>query len=332
MLDYPSARDPFDALLASGASDSDAPGLAPGPTSAPKHRASETGAARGTDATAPDAAPSSATATVSPADSLSAALAEIARLRSEVTRLRLEVAEQGQARDAFISLAAHELRSPLTTVKGYAQLLLRQARRTPLPPAMARSVAAIDEQTARMSDMVGELHDATRIRRGDFEVICTHVDLVALAEAEVERRRPLAPEHTLLLLAEAPALMGQWDGARLAQVIRDLLENAIRFSPEGGVVVLRLAEVDGMATLSVRDQGVGVAPADHERIFEYLYRAPDAERRNLSGVGLGLYVSRAIAERLGGRLWLVASDTNGGGSEFRLALPLDASLGYMVQL
>ena len=298
MLDYPSAHDPSDALLASGAPGADV-------------------------ATTPSVTPAGAT----PAGPLSAALAEIARLRAEVTRLRLEVAEQGQVRDAFISLAAHELRSPLTTVKGYAQLLLRQARRTPLPLAMARSVAAIDEQTARMSDMVGELHDATRIRRGDFEVICTHADLVALAEAEMERRRPLAPEHTLLLLAAAPALVGQWDGARLGQVIRDLLENAIRYSPEGGVVVLRLAEEDGMATLTVRDQGVGVAPADHERIFEYLYRALDAERRNLSGIGLGLYVSRAIAERLGGRLWLAASDTSGGGSEFRLALPLDTKPG-----
>lgn len=315
MFDYPSAYDPSDALFVSGARDADAP--------APRRRASETVVgATPADVTPNAAASADAAPGASPADPLSAALAEVARLRAEVARLRLEVAEQGQARDAFISLAAHELRSPLTTVKGYAQLLLRQARKVALPPAMARSVEAIDQQTGRMSDMVGELHDAARIRRGEFEVVCARADLVALAEAEVERRRPLAPEHTLLLLAEASSLVGQWDGARIAQVIRDLLENAIRYSPAGGVVVVRLAAEDGTATLSVRDQGVGVAPADHERIFEYLYRAPDAERRNLSGIGLGLYVSRAIVQRLGGRLWLAASDTTGGGSEFRLALPL----------
>ncbi len=285
MLEHSSSQDPFDALYASGAPGADV------------H--------------------------TSTSDPLSDARAEIARLRAEVAHLRVEVAEQSQARDAFISLAAHELRSPLTTVKGYAQLLLRQARKVALPPAMERSVAAIDEQTSRMSDMVVALHEATRIRRGDFELMCGPVDLVALAQAEVERRRPLATEHTLLLSAETPSLVGQWDGPRVAQVIRDLLDNAIRYSPEGGVVVLRLAREDGVATLSVRDQGIGVAPADRERIFEYLYRAPDAERRNLTGVGLGLYIGRAIAERLGGRLWLAASDTRGGGSEFRLALPME---------
>jgi len=321
MLDYPFAHDPSDALFACGAPDAHA--TRPTPT----QRAADAEPPTPADATPansrpPDAASADDAPPTAPADPLAAALDEIARLRAEVERLRLEVVEQGHARDAFISLAAHELRSPLTTVKGYAQLLLRQARKAPLPAAMTRSVEAIDEQTARMSDMVGALHDATRIRRGDFELLRAPVDLVALAESEVERRRLLAPEHTVLLLAEASSLVGQWDGARLAQVIRDLLDNAIRYSPEGGVVVLRLAAEDGMATLSVRDQGIGVAPADRERIFEYLYRAPETERRNLSGVGLGLFISRAIAERLGGRLWLAASDTTGGGSEFRLALPL----------
>jgi signal transduction histidine kinase len=296
MLDHTSANDPFDALLASNAPDADA--HVPSPS-------------QRFDATDMNDAP----------DPLAEAQAEIARLRAEIAHLRLEVAEQSHARDAFISLAAHELRSPLTTVKGYAQLLLRQARKIALPPAMERSVAAIDEQTARMSDMVGAFYDALRIRRGDFELTRTRADLVALTTAEVERRRPLAPEHTVLLLAEEPSLVGQWDATRVSQIIHALLDNALRYSPAGGGVALRLAQEDGMATLSVRDQGIGVAPADREHIFEYLYRAPDAERRNLNGVGLGLYISRAIAERLGGRLWLAASDTSGGGSEFRLALP-----------
>lgn len=270
---------------------------------------------------APVAQPATA---VEQAEALAAALAEVARLRTEALRLRAEVAQQTQERDAFISLAAHELRSPLTTVKGYAQLLARQARKTPLAAAMARSVEAIEQQASRMSDLVGELHDATRIRRGDFEVTPLNADLVALAAVEIDRRRALAPEHTLLLLSEAPSLLGQWDGQRLSQIIRDLLDNATRFSPDGSIVVLRIGTRDGAATLSVRDQGIGVARADRELIFDYLYRAPNAERRNLSGLGLGLYVSRAIAERMGGRLWLAASETaaHGGGSEFRLTLPI----------
>jgi len=248
---------------------------------------------------------------------------ENATLRAEVTRLRRELADHAAAQDALLSLAAHELRGPLTALRGYAQLLIRQAHKAPLPSALTHSVEVIEQQSVRLSDMVGELHDAARIRRGDFEVLHAPVDIVPLMEAEIERRRVLAPEHTLLLLADVTSLVGLWDGARLGQVFRDLLENATRYSPEGGVVVIKLAETDGAAWVSVRDQGIGVDPADWEHIFAYLYRAPNAEQRNLSGLGLGLFVSRAITTQLGGRLWLEASDTHaGGGSEFHLTLPL----------
>ncbi len=248
---------------------------------------------------------------------------DVAALCAEVARRRDELAQQAAAHDALLSLAAHELRGPLTVIKGYAQLLARQGRTTPLPGTLTHSVEVIEQQSTRLSDMVGELHDAARIRRGDFELIRTQVDLAPLVEAELERRRPLAPDHTLLLLTETTSLVGHWDAMRVGQVIRDLLDNATRYSPEGGVVVVRLGQADGMASVSVRDQGIGVEREQWERIFDYLYRAPNAERRNLSGVGLGLFVSRAIASKLGGRLWVAASDPHaGGGTDFHFTLPL----------
>ena len=117
--------------------------------------------------------------------------------------------------------------------------------------------------------------------------------------------------------------MGSWDGGRVEQVLRDLLDNAVRHSPAGSTVVVRMTHDAHSARVSVRDQGIGIAEPDRERLFTYLYRTADSERRNLAGLGLGLFVSRYLIERMGGRLWLEAScTTDPSGSEFAFTLPL----------
>jgi signal transduction histidine kinase len=228
-------------------------------------------------------------------------------------------------RMAFISLAAHELRSPLTSVKGYAQLLLRSARKDPAYPQNSlRALQSIEQQASRMSDMVAELLDASRIERGVFEVHPRPTELIPLVERVVEQRRPSLEQHTLRLEPDEQVLRGNWDAVRVEQVVRDLLDNAIRYSPEGGEVLVRITHADGEARVCVRDEGVGVAEDERERIFGVFYRGAITQRRNLAGLGLGLFVSRTIAERLGGRLWLDTSDATATGSVFCLALPLAA--------
>jgi signal transduction histidine kinase len=243
-----------------------------------------------------------------------------------VQALRLEerALREGRARDEFISLAAHELRSPLTSIKGYAQLLARQARKHTLPESMARSVEAIEQQSMRMSEMIGELLDASRIRRGVLDVIPGMTDLVSLVERLLERRGPMYPQHELVLESTVPSLVGGWETSRVEQIVRDLLDNAVRYSPEGGPVTLRISREGRMARLTVRDAGIGIAEADREHVFDYLFRAVAAEQRNLTGLGLGLFVSRAIAERMGGSLtldWTTTAEPS--GSQFSLRLPLD---------
>jgi len=231
--------------------------------------------------------------------------------------------EDGRARDEFISLAAHELRNPLAAVTGYAQLLVRQARKHVLPDAMLRSIAAIEQQSLRMSEMIGELLDASRIRRGTLEVQAADTDLIPLARKVIAKRQGNAPRHTIALRIETPSLVGCWDGLRVEQILRDLLDNAVRFSPDGGPIFVRLATSEGMALVSVRDEGIGIEPEDQPHIFEYLYRAPSAEERNQSGLGLGLYICWHLAERMGGRLVLHETRTeNTHGSELHLLLPL----------
>lgn len=238
-------------------------------------------------------------------------------------RLRQQVAAQGKARDEYISLAGHELRSPLTSIKGYAQLLARQSRKTTLPESMVRSVEAIEQQSQRMSEMIGELLDASRIQRNRLEISLARTDLVPIAVKVVERRRKFHPQHLIELKIEAETLIGNWDALRVEQILRDLLDNAARFSPEGGVITVGLTGKNGDAQVRVLDYGIGVPDEDRERIFEYLYRAPSAQRRNLTGLGLGLYICRNLAERMGGRLVLRETHADeGSGSVFELSLPL----------
>ncbi|HEX7961884.1 MAG TPA: HAMP domain-containing sensor histidine kinase, partial [Terriglobales bacterium] len=237
-------------------------------------------------------------------------LAEIARV-------------EGRARDAFISLTAHELRSPLTSIKGYAQLLMRQSTKYPIPEPMLRSVESIEQQSGRMAEMVGELLDASRITRGVLEVQVAPVDLVPLAHKVVERRAVHFPQHTITFATEEESLVAVADAQRVEQVLRDLIDNGARHMPHGGDVTVALSRQDGMALVTVRDQGIGIPEGEHERIFAYLYRSSLSEQKNLSGLGLGLYVSRHLVERFGGRLWLESSRTaEPMGSEFRFTLPL----------
>src|SRR5258707_5333323 len=235
---------------------------------------------------------------------LAGAVATAAGAGMRALRMAEEASAGARARDAFTSHAAHELRGPLTSLKGYAQLLARQARKNTVqvPDSMLRSAEAIEEQSARMADMVGELLDASRIQRGTLELLPpTRVDLVALATKVVERQRVSSPLE-IVLASDESSLPGVWDAQRVEQILRDLLDNAIRYSPQGQPVRIRLSRAGGMARVSVRDEGVGIEERDQPHIFDYLYRAAGAEQRNLSGLGLGLFICRYLAERMGGRL------------------------------
>lgn len=230
---------------------------------------------------------------------------------------------EGRARDAFISLTAHELRSPLTSIKGYSQLLMRQAQKHPIPDPMLRSVESIEQQSGRMAEMLGELLDASRITRGVLEVHVAPVDLVPLAQKVVERRAAQFPQHMITFATKEESVVASADTQRVEQVLRDLIDNSARHMPNGGDVIVALSRQDGMALFTVSDRGIGIPRGERERIFEYLYHSSLSEQKNLSGLGLGLYVSRHLVERFGGRLWLENSRTaEPTGSEFRFTLPL----------
>jgi signal transduction histidine kinase len=240
----------------------------------------------------------------------------------EVLRMAGIAADESRARETFISFAVHELRSPLTSIKGFAQLLIRQSRKTELPETVVRSVRSLEQQSMRMSEMLGEMLDASRILHGHLDLIPVQMDLADLLNTVVERRRLLFPEHNFLVLGTEVAIPGRWDSGRVEQILRDLLDNAARYSPVGTTIAVEVTSSPHAATVSVRDQGTGIPQADQRYLFRYLYRTQESERRNLSGLGLGLFVSRYLARCLGGDLWLDSSRTSyPSGSEFRFALP-----------
>jgi signal transduction histidine kinase len=230
-------------------------------------------------------------------------------------------------RMVFLALAAHELRSPLTTVKGYAQLLLRGAANDPSTPASTtRALRTIEHQVSRMADMVGTLLDASRIAAGQFELHPAPAEMRTLARRVVDRMAGGLDERHQLRLEDdgTDPLPGEWDGTRVEQLLRDLLENAVRFSPAGGMVVMRVARAGQVARVTVADSGIGVPEEERLRLYEPFFRGAIPFQRNLSGLGLGLYVCQEIATRQGGRLWLESSAMDGErqGSVFALELPL----------
>jgi signal transduction histidine kinase len=242
-----------------------------------------------------------------------------AELRAANERLRTEIAERQRAeevRDEFLSVAAHELKTPLTSLRGFAQLLLRQSAEgaPPDPQRVRRGLEAIDRQCQKLSQLVSQLLDVSRLQAGRLVLEQRATDLVAIVAGVVDALQTVSAEPRVRL-SGASRLMATVDPLRLEQVVTNLLDNALKYS-DGPVEVEVRARASG-AAISVRDRGPGV-PAEHrERIFDRFFRADDDRRPG--GMGLGLYISRQIVELHGGRL--SAEFPAGGGSRFLVTLP-----------
>jgi PAS domain S-box-containing protein len=216
----------------------------------------------------------------------------------------------------FISLVGHELRNPIASLKGYAQLMRRRAAYS------EEAVDTIVRQTNRLNRLVGDLLDASRLQTGRLELRRLEVDLVARARAVVEGARELTTEHAIRLEAPDSPILGWWDRDRLEQVLDNLVGNAVKYSP-GGEIVVRIEPVDGGVRVLVVDQGPGIAPEVMPFLFERFYRAESAAASPVKGLGLGLYVCKGLVEAMGGRIW-VESD-QGHGSTFVFVLPAGES-------
>lgn len=246
-------------------------------------------------------------------------LARRCALAVDNARLYQEAQQAIRIRDEFLSVAAHELRTPVTSLRGFAQLTLRLLDRDGRldPDRVERALQVIDRRSDKLSRLVMQLLDVSRIQAGRLELDRQLVDVTGLVEGIVTTLQATTDRHNLILLAVSPA-QAMVDPLRLEQVVTNLIDNAIKYSPDGGDIEIVLSMPDPESLrLEVRDHGVGIPPEHRDRIFERFYQVDEAGRKK--GMGLGLYITHHIVSLHGGEI-----DTESppdGGTRFVVSLP-----------
>ena len=256
---------------------------------------------------------SSATATVtvrarrSPVSGVWLVLEDVSELR-RLQRIRAE----------FIDNLSHELRTPLTTISLLAETASRDAESA--SPRLRDRISKIE--TGHLIQMVNELLDLSRIESGTAQLLLDDVDMVKVVRSTAERLRLFAERQGLRIVLDTPEHVSpvRGDEDRLGQVLVNLLHNAVKFSPNGGDIVVGVRETADGITVWVRDPGMGVPRADLTRIFERFYKVDRARFRGRGGTGLGLSISRHVVDSHGGRIW--ADSEEGHGSTFSFTIPL----------
>jgi PAS domain S-box-containing protein len=240
----------------------------------------------------------------------------------ENARLHEEAQTAVKARDRFVSIASHELRTPLARVKGYAEMVLAAHSDGDLTDEMLqRSLRRIDDASDRLAALVRDLLDVSKISAGNLPMRLRTVDMADLVRDVVGRYQEQlsGTGHLLLEIVGTPRQVSA-DPDRVEQVLTNLLDNAIKYSPEGADVRVRVQPKARGVLLEVQDRGIGLPAEAAERIFEPFSRATNAEKRQISGMGLGLYICRNIVEQHHGRIW-ARSAGEGAGTLVSLWLP-----------
>jgi signal transduction histidine kinase len=235
----------------------------------------------------------------------------------ELDRLYREASEALQLRDEFLLVASHELRTPLTSLSLTLQMMERK------PPSALEApkepLQRARRQVTSLTSLVDDLLDVGRIQQGHLELRQGPVSLGSLLAEVIASFRPLSPRHHLTLELPQGEFLVKGDAARLTQVFNNLLDNAIKYSPEGGAVRVKLTRSEGAARVSVSDEGVGIPAEQFPELFERYFRARTTTAKSFGGLGLGLYITRNLVERHGGRID-VQSEVN-RGTTFVVTLP-----------
>jgi signal transduction histidine kinase len=221
-------------------------------------------------------------------------------------------------REEFLSVVAHDLRTPIGVIRNYAAVLKRTALRR---KEEAQAAEAISVNAQRLATMVGDLLDASRIEADRLAFSVASFDLSALIRRIAEHLAAILAGHALRVELPGEPLVAMADAGRVEQVLTNLLTNAGKYAPEGTEIVLSARREGIEAVVCVRDQGPGIAPSDQAALFQRFYRTASARAGKQEGLGLGLYISRGLVEAQGGRIWVESAP--GEGSGFLFTVPLD---------
>lgn len=244
--------------------------------------------------------------------------AERLRILEREKEARRAAEEASRAKDEFLAVLSHELRTPLHAIKGWVNMLQEGMLD---PDARARAIAVIARSVDLQNALIDDLLDVSRIISGKLSLDMARVPLRSLVEQAIEESRPSADLKGLLLISDLDEVGEvRGDRARLRQVIANLLGNAMKFTPSGGSVAVRLERRGDRSWLTVTDTGVGIAPTLLPRIFDRFQQANSSSRRGHGGLGLGLAITRHLVQLHGGSI-SAASLGQGKGAQFRVELP-----------
>ncbi|HEX5245906.1 MAG TPA: HAMP domain-containing sensor histidine kinase [Gaiellaceae bacterium] len=246
------------------------------------------------------------------------------RIRRQLAERNVELVEADRLKDEFIALVSHDLRTPLTSIIGYVELALDDAGEAPLDAERRRYIEVVARSSDRLLRLVDDLLLAARLQSGRFVLNFDETDLESVAAEALDEMHARAERKgvSVFLASDGPVRV-ECDRRRVLQLLDNLVSNAVKFTPEGGRVEVRVERTLDGAAVEILDTGVGIGTGEEERIFDRFYRSPSAVSDQVPGTGLGLFIARAIADRHGGTIAVRRRD--GGGSIFRLELPAHAT-------
>jgi signal transduction histidine kinase len=222
-------------------------------------------------------------------------------------------------KDEMFSIASHHLTTPATVIKAQAQWLKRRFPQQDAAQDVEEGLTMIADQADRLSKLLNVLLDLSRIEAGHLQLDLAPTDLRGILFSMARALQATTESHEIEVHAPA-GVIGHWDQRRIEEVVQNLLNNAVKYSPVGGRIQVWLEADDTAATVTVRDSGIGLEPEDAPHVFERFYRGEG--NRRLEGTGLGLYICHALVAAHGGRIW-AESEGRGHGSTFAFQLPLE---------
>ncbi|HJP64650.1 MAG TPA: ATP-binding protein, partial [Mucilaginibacter sp.] len=219
----------------------------------------------------------------------------------------------------FIAMASHELKTPLTSLKAYIQLLEVKLSASP-DPFVGSSLTKALNQVNKMTALIHGFLDLSRMEPGKLQLKKTVFDVNKLVHDVIAESRIIAGTHSLKFSANGDIRVNA-DREKISQVISNFISNAIKYSPKGSTVTLATEITDNYVNISVTDEGIGIKPKDQEKIFQRFYRVEDEDMKHVAGFGIGLYLSSEIIHRHKGKIDVKSEE--GKGSTFSFTLPLD---------
>lgn len=228
--------------------------------------------------------------------------------------------ELERLKDEFVFIAAHELRTPVTAIRGYAEMLTDNSKE--LSDQAKEFVLRLQQSGERLATLVNDLLEVARSQAGRLKVQTSPQDIVSVIQNTLAELKPLADEkhHTVVFVPQTvPMILADKD--KLQEVLVNLVGNAIKYTPDSGrVEVAVVSQPAGFVTCSVKDSGIGISPEDQAKLFQRFFRVESDETRNIQGTGLGLFIVRQIVEHMGGKIWVESN--KGKGSIFLFTLPV----------